>query len=159
MSSPLIELIEIFRRQKLTLSFAESCTGGKLSALLTEQAGVSDIFLGSVVSYANDVKVNLLGVRRNTLENEGAVSEKVALQMAQGVRQQLHSDWSVAITGIAGPSGGSPDKPVGTIWFAVCGPNFEVTEKKMFRGTRVEVQTQATDHAIQKLLQAAKPAR
>ena len=159
MSSPLIELIEIFRRQKLTLSLAESCTGGKLSALLTEQAGVSDIFLGSVVSYANDVKVNLLGVRRNTLENEGAVSEKVALQMAQGVRQQLHSDWSVAITGIAGPSGGSPDKPVGTIWFAVCGPNFEATEKKMFRGTRVEIQTQATEHAIHKLLQAVKPAR
>lgn len=159
MSSPLIELIEIFRRQKLTLSLAESCTGGKLSALLTEQAGVSDIYLGSVVSYANDVKVNLLGVRRNTLENEGAVSENVARQMAQGVRRQLHSDWSVAITGIAGPSGGSPDKPVGTIWFTVSGPNFEVTEKKLFHGTRIEIQNLATNHAIQKLLQAVKTAR
>jgi nicotinamide-nucleotide amidase len=148
------QLIQIFRQRKLTLSFAESCSGGKLSVLLTEQAGISDIFLGSVVSYSNDTKVNLLGVRRDTLLSEGAVSEKIARQMAQGVRRQIHSDCSVAITGIAGPSGGSPEKPVGTVWFAASGPNFEVAEKKLFKGSRVEIQNQAAEFAIEFLLQS-----
>ena len=150
----LSRLIEIFRSRKLTLSFAESCTGGRLSAFVTEQPGVSDIFLGSVVSYSNQVKEDLLGVRRDALLSEGAVSDKVARQMAQGVRRQLHSEWSVAITGIAGPSGGTPDKPVGTVWFAVCGPNFEAAEKKLFTGSRVEIQDHAVNFAIEFLIQA-----
>ena len=86
------ELIRSLRNQKLTVSFAESCTGGALSSFLTEQAGVSDIYLGSVVSYSNEAKVDLLGVRRDTLMQEGAVSESVARQMAHGVRRQLKTD-------------------------------------------------------------------
>lgn len=142
------ELIRSFRDQKLTMGFAESCTGGALSAFLTEQPGVSDIFLGSVVSYSNEAKVDLLGVRRDTLMQEGAVSEAVARQMAHGVRKQLKTDWSVAVTGIAGPSGGTPDKPVGTVCFAIAGPSFESSRKEVFSGDRKAIQQKSVDYAI-----------
>lgn len=142
------ELIRSLRDQKLTLSFAESCTGGALSAFLTEQAGVSDIFLGSVVSYSNEAKVDLLGVRRDTLMQEGAVSESVARQMAHGVRRQLKTDWSVAITGIAGPTGGTPTKPVGTVCIAIAGPDFEDSRKELFSGTRKDIQQASVDFSV-----------
>lgn len=148
------ELIKLLRDQKLTVSFAESCTGGALSSFLTEQPGISDIFLGSVVSYSNEAKVDLLGVRRDTLMQEGAVSEEVARQMAHGVRRQLKTEWSVAITGIAGPSGGTPTKPVGTVCFAVSGPNFEEARKKYFSGNRKDIQTASVDFAVQWLCEA-----
>ncbi len=141
-------LIKSLRNQKLTLGFAESCTGGALSAFLTEQAGVSDIYLGSVVSYSNEAKVDLLGVRRDTLMQEGAVSELVALQMAQGLRRQLKTDWSIAVTGIAGPSGGTPQKPVGTVWIAICGPGFEEAKKQLFAGDRKAIQSATVDFSI-----------
>ena len=140
--------IKSLRDQKLTVSFAESCTGGALSSFLTEQAGISDIFLGSVVSYSNEAKVDLLGVRRDTLMNEGAVSESTARQMAHGVRKQLKTDWSIAITGVAGPSGGTPSKPVGTVCFAVVGPDFEDSSKRLFAGDRKAIQNASVDHAI-----------
>ncbi len=142
------ELIRSLRDQKLTVGFAESCTGGALSAFLTEQAGVSDIFLGSVVSYSNEAKVDLLGVRRDTLMTEGAVSESIARQMAQGVRRQLKTEWSVAITGIAGPNGGTPLKPVGTVCFAIAGPSFEDSRKEFFSGDRKEIQQSSVDYAV-----------
>lgn len=142
------DFIRTLRDQKLTVGFAESCTGGALSAFLTEQPGVSDIFLGSVVSYSNEAKVDLLGVRRDTLMQEGAVSEAVARQMAHGVRRQLKTDWSVAVTGIAGPSGGTPGKPVGTVCFAIAGPNFESSRKEFFSGDRKAIQQQSVDCAI-----------
>ena len=143
------ELIRSLRDQKLTVGFAESCTGGALSSFLTEQAGVSDIFIGSVVSYSNESKVDLLGVRRDTLMQEGAVSESVARQMARGVRRQLKTDWSVAITGIAGPSGGTPTKPVGTVCFAIVGPDFEDSRKEFFSGTRKVIQQTSVDFSVQ----------
>ncbi len=142
------ELIRSLRDRKLTVGFAESCTGGALSAFLTEQPGISDIFLGSVVSYSNEAKVDLLGVRRDTLMQEGAVSEEVARQMAHGVRRQLKTDWSVAITGIAGPTGGTPGKPVGTVCFAIAGPNFEASGKEFFSGDRKGIQQASVDHAV-----------
>nr|BFD65591.1 CinA family protein [Bdellovibrio sp. HAGR004] len=142
------ELIRSLRNQKLTVGFAESCTGGALSAFVTEQAGVSDIFLGSVVSYSNEAKVDLLGVRRDTLMQEGAVSETVARQMAHGVRRQLKTDWSVAITGIAGPTGGTPSKPVGTVCFAIAGPGFEDSRKELFSGDRKSIQMASVDYAV-----------
>ncbi|MBV2167928.1 MAG: CinA family protein [Bdellovibrio sp.] len=147
------ELIRSLRDQKLTVSFAESCTGGALSAFMTEQPGVSDIFLGSVVSYSNEAKVDLLGVRRDTLMQEGAVSEAVARQMAHGVRRQLKTEWSVAITGIAGPSGGTPTKPVGTVCFAIAGPNFESSRKEFFSGDRKAIQQTSVDYAVAWLVQ------
>ena len=148
--------IDNLREGRLTVSFAESCTGGKLSAVLTEQAGVSDIFLGSVVSYSNQAKQDLLGVRRDTLLEEGAVSEITARQMAQGVRKQFHSDWSVAITGIAGPAGGTDTKPVGTVCFAVVGPNLESSLTKVFSGSRVQVQDQAVQFAMELVIDSLK---
>jgi nicotinamide-nucleotide amidase len=143
----LAEVVLELRRKKLRVSFAESCTGGKLSAAITEIPGISDIFVGSVISYANEVKIDLLGVRREALIDEGAVSEVVVRQMAQGVRQQLKTECSVAITGIAGPTGGSQQKPVGTVWFAACGPDFEVAEQKSFVGSRIDIQNQAANFA------------
>ncbi|WP_413586260.1 CinA family protein [Bdellovibrio sp. HCB274] len=147
------DFIRSLRDQKLTVGFAESCTGGALSAFLTEQAGISDIFLGSVVSYSNEAKVDLLGVRRDTLMQEGAVSESVARQMAHGVRRQLKTDWSVAVTGIAGPSGGTPTKPVGTVCFAIAGPNFEVSRKEFFSGDRKAIQQAAVDLSVSWLVE------
>lgn len=150
------DFIRSLRDQKLTVSFAESCTGGALSAFLTEQAGVSDLFMGSVVSYSNEAKVDILGVRRDTLMQEGAVSEAIARQMAHGVRRQLKSDWSVAITGIAGPSGGSPEKPVGTVCLAIAGPSFEDSRKEFFSGDRKAIQQASVDYAVSWLSEVVK---
>lgn len=149
-------LIHTLRVRELTVGFAESCTGGLLSATLAAEAGVSDVFVGSVISYSNSVKVEQLGVSAHALKLEGAVSDRVALSMAQGVRKNLKSDWSVSITGIAGPSGGSSEKPVGTVWFAVVGPQFEEVRKKLFTGSRTEIQKQAVNFAIEFLLEGLK---
>lgn len=103
----------------LTLSVAESCTGGHISAMFTSMPGASEYFLGGVTAYSNDVKADALGVRREDIEEYGAVSETVARQMAEGVRRITGSDYALATTGIAGPSGGSAEKPVGTVWIAL----------------------------------------
>lgn len=105
-----------------TLSAAESCTGGALSAKFTAMSGASEYFWGGVVSYDNSVKENVLGVSHENLELYGAVSEQVARQMAEGVRRVCGTTYGVSTTGIAGPTGGTPDKPVGTVWMAVAGP-------------------------------------
>ena len=153
-SQSLQSVIEKLRLKKQTVGFGESCTGGLLSATLAAVPGVSDIFLGSIVSYAYQAKEDLLGVSHTTLMNEGAVSETVARQMAQGVRNQLKCHWSVSITGIAGPTGGSLEKPVGTVWFAVSGPGFETAEKKLFSGSRTDVQKQSVDFSIELLFKS-----
>ena len=119
--SPSIEdtAIRRLRQQGMTVSCAESCTGGLVAKRLTDVAGCSDVFMGGCVTYANEVKVNLLGVDPDTLAQYGAVSEQVALQMARGVRERLGTDVGIATTGIAGPGGGTPEKPVGTVWIAI----------------------------------------
>lgn len=113
---------DILTHRGETLSAAESCTGGALSAKFTAMSGASEYFWGGVVSYDNSVKENLLGVSRENLERYGAVSEQVAREMAEGVRRACGTTYGVATTGIAGPTGGTPDKPVGTVWMAVAGP-------------------------------------
>lgn len=143
-----LNLAQSLRAQKLTVAFGESCTGGLLSARMASLAGVSDIYLGSVVSYSYDAKVDLLGVKWDTLNALGAVSEAVAREMVRGVCEKLKSSCSVGITGIAGPSGGTAEKPVGTVWIAVKGPKFEVAEKFLFKGDRIEIQQQSTVAAI-----------
>lgn len=125
----------------LTVSTAESCTGGYIAHLLTSVAGSSAYFNGSVVAYSNKVKEVALGVDPTSLMENGAVSQEVVEQMASGVREKLGTDYGIATSGIAGPDGGSPDKPVGTVWFAVAGPDGVSSEKKQFgkhRGRNIE---------------------
>lgn len=110
----------LLKSRGLTLATAESCTGGNIAHLITQVPGSSEYFKGTVVSYANEVKTGVLGVRAGDLERHGAVSQPVVEQMAQGVRRLLRTDWAVSTSGIMGPGGGTPDKPVGTVWMAVC---------------------------------------
>lgn len=119
-----------------TLALAESCTGGFLSHLITSVPGSSAYYIGGVVSYANAVKMEELGIPSDMLELNGAVSQPVAERMAQGVRSALRSDWAIATTGIAGPDGGTPEKPVGTVWIAVAGPEGVVSKLGNFPGSR-----------------------
>lgn len=127
---------EMLRNAEATLSVAESCTGGALSARFTAIAGASDYFAGGVVSYSNDVKVDVLGVSHETLEKYGAVSSEVAEQMAEGVRRICGTAYALSTTGIAGPSGGSDDKPVGTVWIALATPEKTVSQKFVYSKLR-----------------------
>ena len=106
----------LLNEKKLTISTAESCTGGRVSQRITKIAGASNYYKGSIVSYSNEAKINLLGVNSQTLDKHGAVSKQVVEQMAISCCKQLNTDCSIAISGIAGPSGGTDDKPVGTTW-------------------------------------------
>lgn len=112
----------LLKERKQTLSTAESCTGGNISHLITSVPGSSEYYFGSVIAYANDVKINTLNVPRELIVKHGAVSKEVALQMAGNVKDLLGTDYSIAISGIAGPSGGTPEKPVGTTWIAIGTP-------------------------------------
>jgi nicotinamide-nucleotide amidase len=119
-----------------TLAVAESCTGGGLGALLTATAGSSRYFRGGVISYDNQVKIDLLGVDATVLAQQGAVSDEVAAQMAAGVRSRLGTDWGLSITGIAGPDGGSAEKPVGLVYIGIAGPNGQVSSRPHQFGDR-----------------------
>lgn len=109
------------RQARLSVAVAESCTGGLLGAVLTALPGASDYMRGGVIAYADSVKADLLGVSRHQLAEHGAVSEPVALAMAEGIRQRCHAGIGLSITGVAGPDGGSPGKPVGLIFLAAAG--------------------------------------
>jgi nicotinamide-nucleotide amidase len=117
-----VQVVELLTKRKETLALAESCTGGYIAHLITSVPGASQVFLGSVVSYANDAKMKLLGVSENTLKHVGAVSEESALAMAAGAKALFGSDWALSTTGIAGPGGGTKRKPVGTLFFSIRGP-------------------------------------
>ncbi|MDL2230638.1 CinA family nicotinamide mononucleotide deamidase-related protein, partial [Alistipes sp. OttesenSCG-928-L06] len=119
-----------------TLSVAESCTGGAVASRFTAMAGASGYFLGGVVAYCNDVKRNVLGVSAEDLEKHGAVSETVARQMAEGVRRLTGSTYALSTTGIAGPDGGTPEKPVGTVWMALATPRETITLHRLFGNLR-----------------------
>jgi PncC family amidohydrolase len=146
------ELSELLRSRGETLSLAESCTGGLTSSMLTSLPGVSDVYVGGVVAYANSVKENLLDVPKRFLQSVGAVSLPVAKSMASGVRKKLGSTWGVSITGIAGPGGGSPLKPVGTVCFGVSGPGVERTVQMQFTGNRQVIQKASAEYAIRLLI-------
>lgn len=124
------EIGELLKAKKLSLSTAESCTGGGISALVTSVPGSSEYFKGGIVAYANEVKEELLGVRPETLVAYGAVSRETVVEMAKGAMNRLKTDCAVATSGIAGPGGGTPEKPVGTVWIAAAYKNEIVTMKQ-----------------------------
>ena len=140
-----IEVIvgEALKARGETISSAESCTGGKIAMLLNKHAGSSSFYFGTIVAYDNSVKQQMLGVEKEVLDTYGAVSSLTVCQMAEGVRQQLGTTWSVATSGIAGPDGGTKEKPVGTVWIAVSGPNGTTAECMFFKGNREQI----TNHA------------
>jgi len=113
------KLVELLKSKELTLSCAESCTGGLIAKSITDISGCSEVFYGGVVSYDNSVKMNILGVKEQTLESVGAVSHETAREMALGVKRALKTDVGISTTGIAGPSGGTAEKPVGTVYIAI----------------------------------------
>lgn len=113
------EAVGALARAGLRLSLAESCTGGLIAKLITDVPGASEVFWGGVVSYSNEVKMSVLGVSPGTLAVHGAVSGECALEMADGARRVCHADIAVSVTGIAGPDGGTPEKPVGTVWVGI----------------------------------------
>lgn len=123
---------DLLRSRKQTLSVAESCTGGGLGHMLTTVPGSSDYFTGGIISYDNSVKIGVLGVHAAGLEAEGAVSDRVACEMATGVRARLGTDWGIGITGVAGPGGGSAEKPVGLVYIGIAGPGL-AAESQAFR--------------------------
>ena len=119
----------LLKGRELTVATAESCTGGSVAKMLTSISGSSSYFNGSIVSYTNQSKVDLLNVNNNDIDNFGAVSQQVVEQMAEGVRNKLHTDYGISTSGIAGPSGGTKEKPVGTVWIAVASKNRIVSKK------------------------------
>jgi nicotinamide-nucleotide amidase len=120
----------------LTLSVAESCTGGYLSHLFTQHAGSSKVFLGGGVTYSNELKESILGVKHETIDKYGAVSEETAKEMVEGALLNFRSDFAISVTGIAGPDGGTIDKPVGTVWIAVAGGQKMLIKKYTFGNKR-----------------------
>lgn len=159
LDTDLVEQVErlqkVFQDNSWKLGFAESCTGGLVSAILTSRPGVSKFFEGSIISYAGRVKEKSLHVPKHLIQTMGEVSLPVALAMAKGARIELGVDWAVSITGIAGPAGGSPDKPVGTVCLAVCGPGVERSVQKQFSGTtRESIQWATAKYAFELLWEA-----
>lgn len=141
----------------VTISLAESCTGGLIAAALTSVPGASSVLLGSVVTYADEMKRGLLGVGEDTLRDHGAVSEQTACEMASGVRELTGADVTLAVTGIAGPAGGSSAKPVGTVWFAVASGTDVIPERHRFSGDRDIVRARATATGLDLLRRALPP--
>lgn len=153
MSSLLIEkaerLIALAKDKKITLGTAESCTGGLIGAALTSVSGASAVFFGGIISYDNSVKEAVLGVKKETLLTVGAVSHDTAVQMAEGARRVLGTDLAVSVTGIAGPTGGTPAKPVGTVFIAVARRDGKtLCTENHFLGDRDTVRAQTVEKAI-----------
>ena len=151
-------LAAALRARRWLLVTAESCTGGLIAAACTDLAGSSDWFERGFVTYSNAAKTELLGVPPELITTHGAVSEPVARAMAAGAVARSHAQVSVAVTGVAGPSGGSADKPVGTVWFGWCVGDRCSTERMLFTGDRAAVRAQGVAHALAGLLARVLPA-
>ncbi len=132
---------------------AESCTGGMIAAACTDLAGSSAWFDRGFVTYSNDAKTDMLGVDPDLIETHGAVSEAVAIAMAEGAIKHSNAALAVAVTGVAGPTGGSADKPVGTVWFGFATPSSSRAEMRRFDGGRLDVRRATVEHALSRALQ------
>ena len=149
-------VVESLLEKEKTLAVAESLTGGMIGSCITSVSGSSAVFKGGIISYVNEVKHERLGVDEEVLEADGAVSERCACQMAQGARREIGSDIAVAVTGIAGPGGAEPGKPVGTVWMAVSTEQSTAARRFLFDGTREEVRAQTVTCALDAILQDLK---
>ena len=147
---------QILTERGLTLAVAESCTGGTIASRFTAMAGSSAYFLAGVVAYANEAKRDFLGVNYDDIVRYGAVSEQVARQMAEGVRRATGADYAISTTGIAGPSGGSAEKPVGTVWMAVATPTHTVAMMRPSGTDRSQIINRASAYAIEMLYKELK---
>ncbi len=149
----LLLLQNLLRDNKKTITTAESCTGGLVASMITEISGSSDIFNGAIVSYSNKIKSQELNVKETTLEKYGAVSIEVVDEMLEGVIKKFDANYAIAISGIAGPNGGTINKPVGTVVIGVCDENLEKNiEIYHFKGSRKEVQIQSAKYSLKKIL-------
>ncbi len=153
-----VRLKEAACARGLTAGTAESCTGGLIAGAVTAVPGSSAFFYGGIVSYDNSVKQNVLGVPAEVLASVGAVSSECAAAMARGARRLLGVDAAVSVTGVAGPDGGSPEKPVGTVWFGLDTAAGTRTERLVFAGGREQVRAQTVRHALSLLLEAVEGA-
>ena len=132
-------LVDLLKAEKLTIATAESCTGGLIAKLITDVPGASDVFIGGVVSYSNAMKVKLLGVKSETLDRFGSVSENTVSEMLDGILNQTGADLGIAVSGIAGPSGGTREKPVGTVYIGVAFHGQQIITQYFFQGSREDV--------------------
>ena len=145
------KIIQNLTKQNKTISFAESCTGGRIAATFTTVSGASAVLNGSVVSYSNDIKHTWLGVEKEVLENFGAVSAQCVTQMLEGIKNLSGADYTLAVSGIAGPTGGTEEKPVGTVYIGLQTPFSQEVFQCFFHGDRESIQEQSTTFAIKKL--------
>ena len=149
------KLVKALMDKKMTCATAESCTGGGVGYTITGVSGASAVFWGGVISYDNSVKRDVLGVPDEVLATKGAVSSECAAAMAEGARRLLKTDLAVSLTGIAGPGGGTDEKPVGLVWFGLASKSSTTTEKMIFSGDRERVRASAIEHALLLLLAAS----
>jgi PncC family amidohydrolase len=153
MAEPLeVTVGKLLERRAWHLAVAESCTGGLIAHTLTNVSGSSAYFLGGMTTYANEAKQRLLGVRRETLEQHGAVSQETVLEMAGGVRQAFGAEVGLSVSGIAGPSGGTPEKPIGTVWIGLSAGDYLRAQHFHFQGDRLQVKRQAAQKALELLV-------
>lgn len=150
------EIGKMLEAKKLSLSTAESCTGGGIAALITSVPGSSEYFKGGIVAYSNELKMSLLDVSAETLKKYGAVSRETVTEMAKGAMKRLKTDCAIATSGIAGPGGGTPEKPVGTIWMAVAYKKEIVTWKQTGDSGRAENTQKAIQNALSLLYDSLK---
>jgi len=143
------KLGELMRFRGLKIATAESCTGGLVADRITNISGSSEYFPGGIVAYSNEVKANLLGVSWGTLNEHGAVSEETVIEMARGVRKLFNTDIGVSVSGIAGPLGGTPEKPVGTTWFGLSVNNREWARNFIWEEDRVQNKHRSSETALQ----------
>ena len=150
----MIKLQNLLRKSKKTITTAESCTGGLVASLITKISGSSDIFNGSIVTYSNSIKNKELGVLNESLDKFGAVSKQVVSEMLDGVLKKFEADFAIAISGIAGPNGGTKNKPVGTIVIGIASNNNNIKKIKTYhlKGSRISIQKQSANIALSKIL-------
>ncbi len=146
---PAEKLGELLTSQNLTLAIAESCTGGLLGSAVTDVPGSSAFFLGGIIAYSDTSKIEILGVPAQTIERNGAVSDRTAICMAKGILNNFACDIGIGITGIAGPSGGTEQKPVGTVFVAVANDERELARGFSFKGKRQDIRESAVNAALE----------